>query len=60
MIFGVSNSNSYLDDLVVYSTDCLDHVSLLQTVFEHLTNASLTLNLAKCEFGQATTTYLGK
>lgn len=33
---------------------------LLRTVFERLEHASLTLNLAKCVFGQATVTYLGK
>lgn len=32
----------------------------LKTVFERLAEASLTLNLAKCEFGKATVTYLGK
>lgn len=29
-------------------------------MFAHLVEASLTLNLAKCEFGQATITYLGR
>ncbi|CAM4600561.1 unnamed protein product [Leuciscus chuanchicus] len=52
--------NAYLDDLVVYSSDWSEHISLLRTVFERLEEASLTLNLAKCEFGQATITYLGK
>ncbi len=60
MLSGVSNCNAYLDDIVVYSTDWLEHVSLLRTVFERLANTSLTLNLAKCEFSQATITYLGK
>ena len=29
-------------------------------MFDRLAIANLTLNLAKCEFGQATVTYLGK
>lgn len=29
-------------------------------MFQRLAEASLTLNLSKCEFGKATTTYLGK
>jgi len=33
---------------------------LLHTVFERLEKATLTLNLAKCEFARATVTYLGK
>lgn len=60
VLLGVPNCNAYLDDLVVYSTDWAEHVSLLRTVFERLAKASLTLNLAKCEFAQATITYLGK
>lgn len=47
-------------DLVVYSGEWVEHVNSFRTVFEHLAKASLTLNLAKCEFGQATITHLGK
>ncbi|XDV32819.1 hypothetical protein PO909_003528 [Leuciscus waleckii] len=60
VLAGVPKCNAYLDDLVIYSVDWSEHVSSLRTVFEHLEKASLTLNLAKCEFGQATITYLGK
>lgn len=55
----LQNCNAYLDDLVVYSMTWREHVSL-RAVFTSLLKASLTLNLAKCEFGQATVTYLGK
>lgn len=40
----------YLDDVVVYSDDWESHMSSLK----------ITLNLAKCEFGKATVTSLGK
>ncbi len=53
VLSGVPNCNAYLDDLVVYSVDWSEHISLLWTVFERLANA-------KCEFGQATIIYLGK
>lgn len=56
----VPNCNAYLDDLVLYSVEWKEHVCLLRTVFERLRKANLTLNLAKCEFGRATVTYLGK
>lgn len=56
----VPDCTAYLDDLVVHSTTWLDHLSTLRAVFARLANASLTLNLAKCEFGKATVTYLGK
>lgn len=59
VLAGVSNCSAYLDDLVVYSASWSEHVSLLGTVFQRLEDASLTLNLAKCEIGKATVTYLG-
>ena len=57
---GVSNCNVYLDDIVIFSDCWSDHVKTLEEVFERLSSANLTLNLAKCEFGKATVTYLGK
>ena len=60
VLSGVPNCSAYLDDLVIYSSDWLEHLSTLRTVFTRLAEASLTLNLAKCEFGKATVSYLGK
>ncbi|XP_067261173.1 uncharacterized protein [Chanodichthys erythropterus] len=60
VLAGVRNCNAYLDDLVIYSSSWSAHVATLREVFERLRNASLTLNLSKCEFGQATVTYLGR
>lgn len=56
----VPHCNVYLDDVVVYSDTWEEHISSLKAVFQRLAEASLTLNLAKCEFGKATVTYLGK
>ena len=56
----VPRCNVYLDDVVVYADTWADHISTLEIVFQRLTQASLTLNLTKCEFGRATVTYLGK
>ncbi len=60
VLAGVPNCRAYLDDLVIFSNDWTEHLSLLRTVFERLERASLTINLSKCVFGQATVTYLGK
>ena len=60
VLAGVENCTAYLDDLVVHSSSWTEHVATLKVVFERLQAASLTLNLAKCEFGKATVTYLGK
>lgn len=56
----VPDCTAYLDDVVIHSTDWPAHMGSLRTVFQRLSDASLTLNLAKCEFGRATVTYLGK
>lgn len=45
---------------MVYSSDWDEHLKILHMVFHHLQAFSLTLHLAKCEFGRATVTYLGK
>ena len=35
-------------------------MQVLEQVFSRLAQATLTLNLAKCDFGKATITYLGR
>lgn len=60
VLSGLSFSEAYLDDLVVYSNSLVEDVDHLQTVFSRLKEAGLTVNLSKCEFAQATVTYLGK
>ena len=60
VLAGVANCNAYLDDLIVYTTTWEEHMQILDQVFTRLAKASLTLNLAKCEFGKATVTYLGR
>lgn len=57
---GIPNCRAYLDDIVVYTKDWASHLTILREVFKRLSAASLTLNLAKCEFGQGTVQYLGQ
>lgn len=56
---GIRNCSAYLDDFVFTDT-WNEHLHVLRQVFDRLAQASLTLNLAKCEFAQATITYLGR
>lgn len=56
----VPECSVYLDDVMIYSGDWESHMHTLTTVFQSLADASLTVNLAKCEFAKATVTYLGK
>ncbi|KAL1254353.1 hypothetical protein QQF64_016582 [Cirrhinus molitorella] len=60
VLAGVPNCKAYLDDLVIFSDIWGEHLSVLHAVFSRLRDAYLTLNLAKCVFGQATVVYLGK
>ncbi|KAK7929024.1 hypothetical protein WMY93_005419 [Mugilogobius chulae] len=57
---GVPNCRAYLDDIVIYTNDWANHIATLREVFKRLSAATLTLNLAKCEFGQGTVQYLGQ
>ena len=48
----------YLDELVVYTPSWDEHVNTLRTVWA-LGSGQFNLELAKCDFGRATVTYLG-
>lgn len=48
------------DDVVIYTDAWVDRIFILEPVFQWLTQASLTLNYAKCEIGKAIVTYLAK
>uniref|UniRef100_H3C3V9 ribonuclease H n=1 Tax=Tetraodon nigroviridis TaxID=99883 RepID=H3C3V9_TETNG len=60
VLSGVRNCEVYLDDIVAYSKTWTEHLVTLREIFDRLRQVSLTLNLAKCEFGCATVSYLGK
>lgn len=60
VLSGLPYCEAYLDDLVVCSESWVEHIGHLREVFKRLASANLTVNLGKCEFGQATVTYLGK
>lgn len=49
----------YLDHVVIYSNTCYN-IWKHTVLFNHFRDASLTLNLSKCEFGKATIVYLGR
>lgn len=50
----MSKCNAYLDDLIVYLETEAEHLHTPGVVFHQLAKASLTVNLAKCEFGKTT------
>ncbi|KAL5018041.1 hypothetical protein ScPMuIL_003763 [Solemya velum] len=55
----LSGVEVYLDDCIVGNDEWREHLSLLRQVFTRLMSANLTVNLSKCEFGQAQVVCLG-
>ncbi|KAI7790505.1 hypothetical protein IRJ41_012050 [Triplophysa rosa] len=60
VLSGLSGCEAYLDDVVLFSSSWSEHLDQIRELFIRLTNANLTINLAKCDFGKATVNYLGK
>ena len=60
VVAGLEGCAVYLDDVVVYADTWAIHLARIRSLFERLAAATLTVNLAKCEFTQATVIYLGK
>ncbi len=50
---------AYLDDILIYSDNELEHKHHVKKVLERLYNASLQIDLKKCEFHVTWTKYLG-
>jgi transposase InsO family protein len=49
----------YIDDILIASKDEEEHVSHLETLFRRLRENGISLNAAKCNFGQSTVQFLG-
>ncbi len=60
VVSGLEGCAVYLDDVVIYSNTWEEHLSCIEHLFARLSDARLTVNLAKCEFAKATVTYLSK
>ena len=50
---------AYLDDILIYSDNELEHEMHVKKVLERLRNAGLQADIKKCEFGVKRTKYLG-
>ncbi|KAL0147780.1 hypothetical protein M9458_056923, partial [Cirrhinus mrigala] len=60
VVAGLEGCAVYLDDVVCYADTWGDHLARIRALFQRLVAATLTVNLAKCEFAQATVVYLGR
>jgi hypothetical protein len=60
VICGLCDTDVYIDDIDVHTKTCwVKHLDQLRALFDILRQANLTINLDKCEFGQAIVTFLG-
>ena len=59
IVSDINGCEAYIDDIVVYSQTWSEHMCTLKMLFDRLTQAKLTINLEKSEFGKANVTFLG-
>ena len=52
-------SGAYQDDIIILSSTWEDHLKHLTETFNRIKEAGLTVKKSKCEFANATVTYLG-
>ena len=50
---------SYIDDVIIYSTNFKNHLMHLREVLTRLSDANLRLNIQKCKFATESCIYLG-
>lgn len=59
VIKGLDGCAAYIDDIVICSSNWVQHRSQVEAFFERLSEAKLTVNLKKSEFGKAQVVFLG-
>ena len=56
---GLKFTMTYLDDIIIFSQDELQHLEHLEIVFSHLPKAGLKMKHSKCDFFKSKIPYLG-
>ena len=59
IIAGIEHCDAYIDDAIIYNDEWNHHLGTIKVFFDKLSEANLTINLAKSEFCHATLTFLG-
>lgn len=60
VIAGLDGCDAYIDDVIIHSNGTFEeHLQIIRAFFQRLSEAKLTINLAKSEFCHATLTFLG-
>ena len=58
VLSGMSGVESYIDDLIVFSSDWKTHMRTLEELLKRLSKANLTARPSKCIFGASTVEFL--
>ena len=59
VLLGMSCVESYINDLIVFSSDCETHLRTLEELLKGLSEANLTARPSKCIFRASTVEFLG-
>ena len=59
VLHGLEFAMMYLDDIIIFSKNELQHLEHLETVFSHLREAGLKMKWSKCDFFKKEIHYLG-
>ena len=59
VLHGLDFAMTYLDDIIIFSKNELQHLEHLETVFSHLREAGLKMKRSKCDFFKREIHYLG-
>ena len=59
LISNLDGCKAYIDDAIIFSEEWEQHLQTIRTFFDRLSEAKLTVNLAKSEFCPANLTFLG-
>ena len=58
LMSNLDGCQAYIDDAIIFSEEWEQHLQTIRTFFNRLSEAKLTVNLAKCEFCHANLTFL--
>ena len=59
VLHGLDFAMTYLDDIIIFSKNKLQHLKHLDTIFSHLREAGLKMKRSKCDFFKKEIHYLG-
>ena len=59
ILAGMSNVDSYIDDLIIHTNDWQAHLQVLEELLRRLQKAGLTAKLSKCVFGAESVEFFG-